>query len=95
MYDLKLLLLGIDYKLIKLININQKIINENKILIEEKKNYEQIIEKQKKLIKELEEKIKVLKIAKSFDGSSNTFEQKVKINEMLRELDKCIGLLNK
>jgi len=95
MQDLKLLLSGIEYKLRKLINTAQKLNSENKILKEEKKEYEQTIEKQKNIIKELEEKIKVLKIAKSLDGSSNTFEQKVKINEMLREIDKCIGLLNK
>lgn len=95
MHDLKLLLSGIEYKLNKLINNNNKLITHNKILIEEKKEYEQIIEKQKNIIKELEEKIKVLKIAKSLDDSSNTYEQKVKINEMLREVDKCIGLLNK
>ena len=49
----------------------------------------------KETIKELEEKYKVLKIAKSIDNKTNSFDQKIKINEMLREIDKCIGLLNK
>ncbi len=95
MHELKLLLSGVEYKLRKLINTNKRLDEENKILNDKNKEYEQIIEEQKKIIKELEEKIKVLKIAKSLEGSSNTFEQKVKINEMLREIDKCIGLLNK
>jgi hypothetical protein len=95
MHELKLLLSGVEYKLRKLINTNKRLDEENKILNDKNKEYEQIIEEQKKIIKELEEKIKVLKIAKSLEGSSNTFEQKDKINEMLREIDKCIGLLNK
>ena len=43
----------------------------------------------------IEEKYKVLKIAKSLESGGNSYDQKIKINEMLREVEKCIGLLNK
>lgn len=47
-------------------------------------------------IEELNEKYNVLKIAKSLEGaSSENKEVKLKINEMVREIDKCIALLNK
>lgn len=49
-----------------------------------------------KEIEELNEKYKVLKIAKSLEGTSTEKKDvKLKINEMVREIDKCIALLNK
>jgi hypothetical protein len=95
MQDLTILISGIEYKLRKLIanNVNLKI--ENKLLSEKNNEFLKTIENQNKIIKELEEKNKVLKIVKSIEKSTNSFDQKIKINEMLREIDKCIGLLNK
>jgi len=47
-------------------------------------------------IEELNDKYKVLKMAKSLEGASNENKDvKLKINEMVREIDKCIALLNK
>jgi len=47
-------------------------------------------------IDQLNDKYKVLKMAKSLEGSSNENKDvKLKINEMVREIDKCIALLNK
>ncbi len=48
-----------------------------------------------KSIEELNEKIKMLKMAKSLDGGSDNKEMKLKINELVREIDKCIALVNK
>jgi hypothetical protein len=46
--------------------------------------------------KDLEEKLRVLKMAKSLEGSNEkTLDIKQKINEFVREIDKCIVLLNK
>ena len=47
-------------------------------------------------IENFNEKVKMLKMAKSLSGDSekNT-EMKLKINELVREIDKCISLLNK
>jgi len=58
---------------------------------EELKN---INEQQKKEINELKEKIKLLKIAKSTEKQEGAADARLKINEMVREIDKCIGLLN-
>ncbi|MFT5600750.1 MAG: chromosome segregation ATPase [Flavobacteriales bacterium] len=48
-------------------------------------------------LEELNQKYKVLKMAKSLEGGEveNNKDIKLKINEMVREIDKCIGLLNK
>ena len=48
-------------------------------------------------IEELEQKYKIMKLAKSLEGGEqeNNKDLKLKINEMVREIDKCIALLNK
>lgn len=52
-------------------------------------------ENQKKTIKELQEANKLVKLAESISGSNqNTHEIKLKINEYIREIDRCISLLN-
>jgi len=45
-------------------------------------------------IKYLEEKNKLLRVAKSLEGEDKT-KAKLRINELLREVDRCIALLNK
>lgn len=46
--------------------------------------------------KELEEKLRVLKLAKSFsETNEKPLDIKQKINEFVREIDKCIVLLKK
>ncbi len=46
-------------------------------------------------IKELEEQNKVLKLAKSLSGKEGkSTEIKLKINELIREIDKCIAQVN-
>ncbi|WP_342645944.1 hypothetical protein [Mucilaginibacter sp. CSA2-8R] len=45
---------------------------------------------------DLEEKLRVLKLAKSFsDTNEKSLDIKQKINEFVREIDKCIVLLKK
>lgn len=46
-------------------------------------------------INELEEANHTLKIAKSLTGADDKSEAKQKINELVREIDKCIALLHK
>ena len=46
-------------------------------------------------IDELEKANHTLKIAKSLTGAEDNAEAKQKINELVREIDKCIALLNK
>lgn len=50
----------------------------------------------KSKIIELEERNKVLKLAKSLGGddSGKSTDVKLKINELVREIDKCIALVN-
>jgi hypothetical protein len=54
----------------------------------------QINEENKKTIKQLEEKIRSLIIAKTIENKEGTIAAKSKITELVREIDKCMGLLN-
>ena len=70
--------------------------NEKKL-----KSQIELLEAEKTNLKEeivkLQEQIKLLKLAKQLDGEGvdKTKEVKLMINEMLREIDKCIALMNK
>ena len=68
----------------------EKMASQLKILDEEKRNLQNEIN-------QLQEQVKLLKLAKQLEGDSvkDTKEVKLKINEMVREIDKCIALMNK
>ncbi|MDR1951188.1 MAG: hypothetical protein LBP96_03045 [Bacteroidales bacterium] len=58
------------------------------------KDQDQIIYQQKQKITELENKINVLKISGGFSSGKDSTKAKLAINELVRDIDKCIGLLN-
>ena len=76
---------------------NNSSLKEQKIQLETKvSELKNTLEQQKSEIESFNGKAKMLKMAKSLGGNSekNT-EMKLKINELVREIDKCISLLNK
>ncbi|MGV3546459.1 MAG: hypothetical protein ACO1N4_05305 [Pedobacter sp.] len=80
-------------RLIELCNALQE---ENKLLKSENQQQKQALESAKNTHLELDEKIRVLKLAKSIEGTSEkTLDIKQKINEFVREIDKCVALLKK
>ncbi len=94
MKDEKTLISGIEYKVGKLIKKLLALRAENSSLADKNDNLNQELKQQKLRIKILEEKIKTLKLAKSFEEGPDRDQAKNKINELVREIDKCIGLLN-
>ena len=84
-------------KKIALLIENYNSVRDEKIILE-KKNNELFVELEQKAkqIKILEDKIKIMKISKSVDSSSeDVYKTKHKINEYVREIDKCLVLLSK
>lgn len=94
MKDVSTLVSGIEYKIGKLLNQQKLLSLENQELKEQITTHLHIIEKQKEEIKQLEEKQHILKLAKTLETTEGNVEAKKKINELVREIDKCIGLLN-
>lgn len=96
MSDLKSIASSIESKVEKLLDLHNRVKKELTYLKSENTHLNQTIEQQKKAIKDLEEKGKILKLSKSLSTTNeNTTELKLKINELIREVDRCISLLNK
>ena len=76
--------------------LNSKI-QENNKLNEEILSAGEEITHLKSKISDLNENVKMLKLASQIDGNEvgSTKDVKLMINEMVREIDKCIALLNK
>lgn len=94
MDDEKTLVSGIEYKIRKLLEVKHK--NESKInlLSNQNNEFKDLIEEQKLQIKNLKAQIEKIKLAKSLGNKNESSEAGIKINELVREIDKCIGLLN-
>ena len=80
----------------KLVDLSKALQEHNDLLNLENQSLKVALETSENKRKELDEKLRVLKLAKSLEGSSEkTFDMKQKINEFVREIDKCIVLLKK
>ena len=96
MSDLKSVAASLESKIEKLVALHQRTKKEMSALQNQNTHLNQTIIQHKQTIKDLEEKSKVIKLSKSLSTTNeNTTELKLKINELIREVDKCIALLNK
>ena len=69
---------------------------ENDLLKLENQSLNAAVKVSKDKVDELEQKLKVIKMAKSFsETNEKTLDIKQKINEFVQEIDKCIVLLKK
>ena len=72
-------------------------VQENTNLNQEISKHKTEINSLKSNISQLNEQVKLMKLASQIDGNEvgSTKDVKLMINEMVREIDKCIALLNK
>ena len=86
---------NIEIKLNNLLSSHNKLKEINESLNAQKANFISDIETKNKEIDALKDKIKIMSISKSVDASKGDIRQtKLKINEYIREIDKCIAQLN-
>ena len=89
------LISNIEKKLSNLLSSYQNLKDKNLKLEDENKKLILKIEDNSQIINSLNDKIKIMSISKSVDVSKNDIKQtKLKINEYIREIDKCIAQLN-
>ncbi len=93
--DMSVLVSGIEYKARKLIEElkqekaeKERLGKKNELLLEE-------IENQKEKINQLNKRTEILKVAKSLESTKDKAETKKKLSSLMREIDRCITLLNK
>jgi regulator of replication initiation timing len=87
-------------KTTRLIGLCDALQEENDLFKLENESLKVALNTSRNKITELEEKLKVLKLARTLEGGESginekTLDIKQKINEFVREIDKCIVLLKK
>lgn len=89
------LISNIEKKLSNLLSSYESLKDKNLKLKDENNKLISKIEDNSQIINSLNDKIKIMSISKSVDVSKNDIKQtKLKINEYIREIDKCIAQLN-
>ena len=83
----------IETKVRKLIALYIETRNKLQESLQEIEELKKINEEQSRIIQNLQEKTTILKIAKTTETTEGIADAKLKINELVREIDKCIGLL--
>lgn len=92
---MKTIIESIESKVKRLVLLYKQIKQENSQLENENKSLQLELAKKEQQIVELEEKIKVIKITHLVSSSDEDKKRvKIKINEYVREIDRCIALLN-
>jgi len=85
----------LEEKIRQLTEDHQKNKTEKDQLIKQSVIQLRTIEEQKIEIESLKKQVQALKIAKSVDSNQETGKVKDKIQDLVREIDRCIELLNK
>ena len=88
----------LEGKIKNLIHLHVSLKAENSALKSDYQQLTETIRKQQEHIRQLEEGNKALKLAQALLADSGTEDAaglKGKINEMIRDIDKCLALLNK
>ena len=84
------------YKTERLIELCAALQEENDLLKLESDALNAALDASKNKTKDLEEKLRVLKLAKSFsETNEKSVDIKQKINDFVQEIDKCIVVLKK
>jgi len=86
----------IQSKVKRIMDLHNKVKDDNYKLKVEKEQLLKSLEEGRAAITNLEEQNKRIKLARSLaDTGETSLDVKLRINEMVREIDKCIAFLNK
>ncbi len=94
MNETEKLLISISGKTSKLIGRNDALKKEIEIFRKKTKQLENLIQERNVEIENLTEQNSILQISKAVRTEEGAVDTKKRINELVREIDKCIGLLN-
>ena len=87
---------SVEVRIKQLISLYSKTKQEKQQAINEAEDLKKSLAEKQEVINSLEEKIKLIKMSKVVSSSNEDNKKtKQKINEYVREIDKCIALLNK
>lgn len=95
MLDFETTVSGIEYKVRKLIDDNEKLRQQVKRLNNEKQDLQKACDNQNILINNLKEQTKILKLGNALTQKGDSAEIKLKINQLIRSIDKSLAILTK
>jgi len=85
----------LEDKLKNLLSNYEFLKEENQVLLQNNAELQVLLQEKEKQLEKQQKEYTLLKVAKTIEGSNeNTRETKLKINALVREIDKCISLLN-
>lgn len=80
----------------KLIHLHRLLLEENNRLKADNKKLAETVAQQSRELNDLGERLKVIRVARQVSGSDqNSRDLKLKINEYIREIDRCLALINR
>jgi sugar-specific transcriptional regulator TrmB len=85
----------IENKIRQLIDEKNSVSLNNSLLERKNEELQRKIEEKEIIIKQLKDNNNYIRISQSVKQSEGNTDVKNKIDELVREIDKCIGLLNK
>lgn len=95
MFDYETTLAGIEFKVRKLIEENGRLRREVESLNDSREALEEQLENKQNEINNLKEETKVLKLRNALAEKGDSTEIKLKINQLVRTIDRSLALLNK
>ncbi|MEC9303933.1 MAG: hypothetical protein VYD59_05745, partial [Bacteroidota bacterium] len=91
----KQLINSIEIKMNKLIDKYNQLKIENTNLLKNNNDLQLVLDEKNNKILDLQNKVKLMNITKNVDRDKDEIRStRLKINEYVREIDKCIALLN-
>lgn len=93
MFDFETALSGIDYKIRKLIDENNGLKAEIARLTEANEDLRETIKNQQETINQQKEETNILKLRNTLVQKGDSAEIKLKINQLIRNIDKSLSLL--
>jgi hypothetical protein len=85
----------LEDKLQSLLSNYEFLLKENEVLLQNVSNLQRQLLEKEQLLAQQQEEYNLLKIAKTIEGSNqSTRDTKLKINALIREIDKCIVQLS-
>ena len=87
---------SLRHKVERLISLIEETKSENSKLQEENNELKKQLDEKTSSSEELQQKYESLKLAKvMISSSTETHDAKLKVNKLVREIDRCISILNK
>lgn len=93
MFDYETTLSSIDYKVRQLVDENNRLKETALSLTEKNEELTDVINDQKKIIEQLKEENQITKLRNTLVEKGDSAEIKLKINQLIRNIDKSLSLL--